>query len=69
MTPRRQRQSHGASRHNDLVPTHPTAPERSSEALKTRIANFMRRADDVLNHPLVGHAPSITVTFTLDREN
>lgn len=48
------------------MPSHPTAPDPSSEELTTRVANFMRRADAILSHPLAQQESTFTVTFGLD---
>ena len=44
----------------------PTRPVPSSDKLKTNVANFMRRADTIVEHPLAGTNPTITMQVTFD---
>src|SRR5437868_2468145 len=46
--------------------THSTAPGRSSAELKTRVGNFMRRADAILAHPLAQSNPMLSMTMSVD---
>jgi hypothetical protein len=43
-------------------------PPPSSDKLKTNTANFMRRADTIVQHPLAGTNPTITIQVTFDLE-
>ncbi len=41
-------------------------PVPSSDKLKTNVANFMRRADTIVEHPLAGTNSTITIQVTFD---
>lgn len=45
-----------------------TEPMPSSDKLKTNVANFMRRADKVIEHPLASTNPTITIQVRFDPE-
>ncbi len=55
-----------SGRNVGTMPVHPTAPEPSSDVLKARVANFMRRANAVLAHPLTGSDPRLSMTLAPD---
>lgn len=55
-----------------ITPVNEQAPQRcgpSSSKLKTDVANFMERADEIAEHPLATHPPSFQVVMARDPES
>lgn len=58
----------GGDPYDPAVTEEAEKPLPSSDKLKTNVANFMRRADKIVDHPLAGKNPTFTIQVTFDPE-